>query len=208
MMILPNGSRQTGSRSRERAAACEQGQEEESLDSQVDSGSTEVPHLRLPASPSVFSAEGAAWPGARATSQPSSSSSGYGRSQPSSSSSGYVADHVGNAASDLSRDADTHPRCDSCPDGRLCDACLEGLRNQAMHQSMHMQGICEPCAYAARKEDGCRKGLLCPYCHFCDNFAYQTWKRRTRRSRKRAEKQRQEDMARVAAAEADDEAPC
>eukprot|EP00929_Paragymnodinium_shiwhaense_P007373 TRINITY_DN111270_c0_g1_i1.p1 TRINITY_DN111270_c0_g1~~TRINITY_DN111270_c0_g1_i1.p1 ORF type:complete len:207 (+),score=21.76 TRINITY_DN111270_c0_g1_i1:92-712(+) len=67
----------------------------------------------------------------------------------------------------------------------------DGEHNQEMHRVLHAQGQCEPCGYYARKGDGCRKGLLCPFCHFCDNFSYQTWKRRSRRSRKREERGQQ-----------------
>eukprot|EP00929_Paragymnodinium_shiwhaense_P111530 TRINITY_DN7968_c0_g1_i2.p4 TRINITY_DN7968_c0_g1~~TRINITY_DN7968_c0_g1_i2.p4 ORF type:complete len:129 (-),score=24.96 TRINITY_DN7968_c0_g1_i2:300-686(-) len=60
-------------------------------------------------------------------------------------------------------------------------------RNQQMHLALHELGKCTPCGYYARKRDGCRNGMSCDFCHFCDSVAYQSWKRRARRSRKREE---------------------
>jgi len=31
----------------------------------------------------------------------------------------------------------------------------------------HFQGLCSPCAYFWRKEDGCRRGGACNFCHLC-----------------------------------------
>eukprot|EP00929_Paragymnodinium_shiwhaense_P015961 TRINITY_DN12405_c0_g1_i4.p1 TRINITY_DN12405_c0_g1~~TRINITY_DN12405_c0_g1_i4.p1 ORF type:complete len:136 (-),score=5.69 TRINITY_DN12405_c0_g1_i4:365-772(-) len=46
---------------------------------------------------------------------------------------------------------------------------------------LHDRGLCQPCAYYARKNDGCRLGAECEFCHLCDNVRYQAWKRRWRR---------------------------
>eukprot|EP00929_Paragymnodinium_shiwhaense_P046891 TRINITY_DN23840_c0_g1_i1.p2 TRINITY_DN23840_c0_g1~~TRINITY_DN23840_c0_g1_i1.p2 ORF type:complete len:311 (+),score=45.90 TRINITY_DN23840_c0_g1_i1:98-1030(+) len=98
--------------------------------------------------------------------------------------------HTGNTGDDLLPDENQLPElslalagCDRCPEGRLCDLCTSGMDNQQMQRDRHAQGTCQPCAYAARKADGCRKGISCPYCHLCDNRGYQAWKRRVRRER-------------------------
>eukprot|EP00930_Biecheleria_cincta_P104500 TRINITY_DN9684_c0_g1_i1.p1 TRINITY_DN9684_c0_g1~~TRINITY_DN9684_c0_g1_i1.p1 ORF type:complete len:181 (-),score=34.08 TRINITY_DN9684_c0_g1_i1:349-891(-) len=32
---------------------------------------------------------------------------------------------------------------------------------------LHKKGECKPCAYFHKKEDGCRQGDDCPFCHLC-----------------------------------------
>lgn len=32
---------------------------------------------------------------------------------------------------------------------------------------LHQRGECKPCAYFHHKEDGCRQGEECPFCHLC-----------------------------------------
>ena len=40
---------------------------------------------------------------------------------------------------------------------------------KARHQEAHFQGLCRPCAYFWRKEDGCRRGAACHFCHLCQS---------------------------------------
>lgn len=45
-----------------------------------------------------------------------------------------------------------------------------GTRRVAQQQARleHVQGQCRPCAYYWGKEDGCRRGNECSFCHLCD----------------------------------------
>mmetsp|Transcript_144745 Transcript_144745/g.360900 ORF Transcript_144745/g.360900 Transcript_144745/m.360900 type:complete len:348 (+) Transcript_144745:128-1171(+) len=36
-----------------------------------------------------------------------------------------------------------------------------------VHQEVHDRGACKPCAYFHQKEDGCRWGIACEFCHVC-----------------------------------------
>jgi len=65
-------------------------------------------------------------------------------------------------------------RCRSAPAVLLTAPflCKRVLNNQ----EAHVQGLCRPCAYFWRKEDGCRRGVACQFCHLCQS--------RTRRHRK------------------------
>eukprot|EP00929_Paragymnodinium_shiwhaense_P031964 TRINITY_DN17799_c0_g1_i9.p1 TRINITY_DN17799_c0_g1~~TRINITY_DN17799_c0_g1_i9.p1 ORF type:complete len:192 (-),score=27.09 TRINITY_DN17799_c0_g1_i9:498-1073(-) len=77
-------------------------------------------------------------------------------------------------------------------DDNDCERCQEGGQlcaehNQAHHEALHAEGRCQPCAYANRKANGCRKGFLCSYCHFCDNSDYQAWTRRVRKINRRSQ---------------------
>eukprot|EP00929_Paragymnodinium_shiwhaense_P077017 TRINITY_DN3963_c0_g1_i3.p1 TRINITY_DN3963_c0_g1~~TRINITY_DN3963_c0_g1_i3.p1 ORF type:complete len:135 (-),score=9.45 TRINITY_DN3963_c0_g1_i3:308-712(-) len=54
---------------------------------------------------------------------------------------------------------------------------------QDAQRDLHARGLCQPCAYFARKNDGCWLGAECNFCHLCDNVTYQAWKRRWRRFR-------------------------
>mmetsp|Transcript_74207 Transcript_74207/g.206249 ORF Transcript_74207/g.206249 Transcript_74207/m.206249 type:complete len:176 (-) Transcript_74207:68-595(-) len=45
----------------------------------------------------------------------------------------------------------------------LCTSSIEITSQRARHLS----GNCKPCAYYFQKEDGCRQGTSCPFCHMC-----------------------------------------
>jgi len=51
------------------------------------------------------------------------------------------------------------------------DALMSGpfhLKQRAAQQQAHIQGVCRPCAYFWRKDDGCRRGSECStFCHLC-----------------------------------------
>jgi len=47
---------------------------------------------------------------------------------------------------------------------------LGSMREQASSEAMeqaHKAGTCKPCAYFHQKEDGCRWGFECEFCHVC-----------------------------------------
>jgi len=50
----------------------------------------------------------------------------------------------------------------------------------------HERGQCNPCAYFWQKEDGCRQGDNCQFCHMCDRDAMRRWKKE-KKQRKKAE---------------------
>lgn len=50
----------------------------------------------------------------------------------------------------------------------------------------HLRQECKPCAYFWHKEDGCRAGSECEFCHLCDESAMRNWKK-AKKQRKRAE---------------------
>mmetsp|Transcript_143902 Transcript_143902/g.261814 ORF Transcript_143902/g.261814 Transcript_143902/m.261814 type:complete len:307 (-) Transcript_143902:108-1028(-) len=56
-------------------------------------------------------------------------------------------------------------RCDSAPDV-LSETPFRRKYNPEM-QEQHMRGDCRPCAYFVHKEDGCRLGVECQFCHLC-----------------------------------------
>lgn len=39
-------------------------------------------------------------------------------------------------------------------------------RHSAMEDA-HKRGVCQPCAYFFHKQDGCRQGMNCSFCHLC-----------------------------------------
>jgi hypothetical protein len=43
------------------------------------------------------------------------------------------------------------------------------LSKSVLVQEAHEQGLCRPCAYFWRKEDGCRRGAACHFCHLCQS---------------------------------------
>lgn len=56
-------------------------------------------------------------------------------------------------------------RCNSAP-GVLTRAPFSRKYNPEM-QERHNRGDCRPCAYFVHKEDGCRWGTECQFCHLC-----------------------------------------
>lgn len=59
------------------------------------------------------------------------------------------------------------------------------LKYPAMEQA-HIRGECRPCAYYVRKEDGCRWGEQCNFCHLCTPEA----RKRKKREKVKALKER------------------
>lgn len=53
----------------------------------------------------------------------------------------------------------------------------------------HQRGDCQPCAYFAYREDGCRQGDDCSYCHLCDRIDIKRKKKDRARCLKSAAKQ-------------------
>jgi len=47
-------------------------------------------------------------------------------------------------------------------------------------QKAHELGECRPCAYFWQKEDGCRQGDDCTFCHACDRDAHKRFKKQKR----------------------------
>eukprot|EP00929_Paragymnodinium_shiwhaense_P049246 TRINITY_DN24852_c0_g1_i1.p2 TRINITY_DN24852_c0_g1~~TRINITY_DN24852_c0_g1_i1.p2 ORF type:complete len:136 (+),score=14.65 TRINITY_DN24852_c0_g1_i1:106-513(+) len=50
-------------------------------------------------------------------------------------------------------------------------------RREEQKQAEHLRGDCRPCAYYAFKEDGCRQGEDCDYCHLCTKASIRRQKR-------------------------------
>eukprot|EP00439_Symbiodinium_sp_Y106_P014323 s5309_g2.t1 len=50
---------------------------------------------------------------------------------------------------------------------------------------LHQLGNCKPCSYYYFKEDGCRNGDSCEFCHFCSPAAVKESKRRFKRDARR-----------------------
>merc|ERR1740121_374575 len=48
----------------------------------------------------------------------------------------------------------------------------------------HAMGTCRPCAYFWQKDDGCRWGAGCEFCHLCDRDAIKRKKKAKRTQRK------------------------
>jgi len=55
-------------------------------------------------------------------------------------------------------------------------------RGQQQALNDHIKGLCRPCAYYWGKEDGCRRGNECSFCHLCDHGEL----RRRRKAKDRA----------------------
>mmetsp|Transcript_91418 Transcript_91418/g.151442 ORF Transcript_91418/g.151442 Transcript_91418/m.151442 type:complete len:197 (+) Transcript_91418:24-614(+) len=56
-------------------------------------------------------------------------------------------------------------KCSSAP-ALLCRKAFQRKRNPEMEEA-HRRGVCHPCAYFTHKEDGCRRGSECSFCHLC-----------------------------------------
>lgn len=48
----------------------------------------------------------------------------------------------------------------------MCQELFQRKRNPEM-EAAHFNGECQPCAYFTHKEDGCRWGSECKFCHLC-----------------------------------------
>jgi len=53
---------------------------------------------------------------------------------------------------------------------------------------LHERGECKPCAYFHHKQDGCRQGEECPFCHLCSPEALKD-RKKLKLQRMKAEKQ-------------------
>ena len=67
-------------------------------------------------------------------------------------------------------------------------------RNMLLHQL----GNCKPCSYYYFKDDGCRNGDRCEFCHFCSPVAVKENKRRLKRDARRERRQAHLEAAREA----------
>lgn len=70
---------------------------------------------------------------------------------------------------------------------------LEGI--QTNMRALHLQGKCTPCRYFRFREDGCRQGDSCPFCHECtaqESLAGQRWLKHQRQREKRRQHRRQD----------------
>ena len=64
---------------------------------------------------------------------------------------------------------------------------------------LHQLGNCKPCSYYYFKDDGCRNGDSCEFCHFCSPAAVKENKRRLKRDARRERRQAHLEAAREAA---------
>lgn len=60
------------------------------------------------------------------------------------------------------------------------DEVNSSLPGQLSKQELHERGECRPCAYFWQKEDGCRLGDECIFCHSCDREALKLLKKQKR----------------------------
>eukprot|EP00435_Cladocopium_sp_Y103_P059024 s111_g21.t1 len=61
-------------------------------------------------------------------------------------------------------------------------------------KALHLQGKCTPCRYFRFREDGCRQGDSCSFCHECtaeESLAGQRWLKHQRQREKRRQHRRQ-----------------
>ena len=65
-------------------------------------------------------------------------------------------------------------------------------RNMLLHQL----GNCKPCSYYYFKDDGCRNGDSCEFCHFCSPAAVKENKRQLKRDARRERRQAHLEAAR------------
>ena len=63
---------------------------------------------------------------------------------------------------------------------------------------LHQLGNCKPCSYYYFKDDGCRNGDSCEFCHFCSPAAVKENKRRLKRDARRERRQAHLEAAREA----------
>lgn len=68
---------------------------------------------------------------------------------------------------------------------------LETQRPSHEMKLAHASGTCKPCAYFYEKEDGCRQGADCNFCHLCPPNALKDYRRQKARSRRREQARRQ-----------------
>ncbi|CAK9015903.1 unnamed protein product [Durusdinium trenchii] len=76
--------------------------------------------------------------------------------------------------------------------GEVSDGKVSALRQSI--RILHEQGHCKPCRYFRFREDGCRHGDACPFCHDCtaeESMAGQKWQKHQRQREKRRQQRRQ-----------------
>lgn len=71
------------------------------------------------------------------------------------------------------------------PRQEAAGALPEALLAPEAKMQAHLRGECKPCAYYWDKEDGCRRGEACEFCHLCDEGE---------RKRRKKEKARQQSI--------------
>ncbi|CAK9102595.1 C3H1-type domain-containing protein [Durusdinium trenchii] len=62
------------------------------------------------------------------------------------------------------------------------------LVNKEQKKLLHQEGRCQPCRYFRFREDGCRQGDQCPFCHECtaeESLQGQKWLKHRRQREKR-----------------------
>eukprot|EP00931_Biecheleriopsis_adriatica_P079353 TRINITY_DN52754_c0_g1_i1.p1 TRINITY_DN52754_c0_g1~~TRINITY_DN52754_c0_g1_i1.p1 ORF type:complete len:248 (-),score=53.97 TRINITY_DN52754_c0_g1_i1:44-787(-) len=86
--------------------------------------------------------------------------------------------------------------------GKLNATQAEGETSAEASMTMlerHLQKICRPCAYFWKKEDSCRLGESCSFCHLCDEPEFKARKkekiRDLRRQGVRSKREMEGDMA-------------
>eukprot|EP00913_Durusdinium_trenchii_P021023 g19756.t1 len=73
------------------------------------------------------------------------------------------------------RRSNSEPALCKVDDSLPCDLGLkEGL-------DRHETGTCKPCSFFFFKEDGCRRGSSCKFCHFCSEDTARRQKRNSQR---------------------------
>eukprot|EP00933_Yihiella_yeosuensis_P074187 TRINITY_DN8301_c0_g1_i1.p1 TRINITY_DN8301_c0_g1~~TRINITY_DN8301_c0_g1_i1.p1 ORF type:complete len:182 (+),score=27.63 TRINITY_DN8301_c0_g1_i1:106-651(+) len=124
---------------------------------------------------------------------------------------------------DLDNQESALPRCSSAPSLLLtqmdhrtkCDTDQEDLSTMFTQSSedgqasetssleekmrIHTLGQCKPCGYFYFKEDGCRLGDLCQFCHFCSDDDVKDRKRSMKRQARSRKRVHQAKMAQAAA---------
>ncbi|CAE7030108.1 unnamed protein product [Symbiodinium natans] len=83
----------------------------------------------------------------------------------------------------------------------------EEASNMERNLLLHQLGTCRPCSYYYFKEDGCRNGDDCEFCHFCSPAAVKESKRRFKRDARREKRAAHLEAAREAAQEQGSEPP-
>jgi len=67
---------------------------------------------------------------------------------------------------------------------------LEMMRPLYEMQLAHDSGTCHPCAYFYQKEDSCRLGMECKFCHICPPEAVKQHKKEKLKARRREQARR------------------
>jgi len=71
---------------------------------------------------------------------------------------------------------------------KTCPGSMESkefaMKRNLQREAEHLRGECKPCAFFALREDGCRRGNLCEFCHLCSKKEIKRRKRQFRKNLK------------------------